>query len=156
MNEKQAEYLRKLSKTSTPFFPFDVIESKIMILLMERQILNNHPEDFPKDFREKLQKEGVEMGENLSFYAVQEIQDFYRQAYVLFKDKVNFPETAEIIKEFRGKVIAHIKTDSSSEIAEECIKIEEKYGFDKIYNEWQDFKNRLYADINSGKLNLPK
>ena len=156
MDEKQAEYLRKLSEINTPLFPFDVIESKIKILLMDRDILNKHPEDFPKEFREKLQKEGVEMGENLSFYTVQEIQDFYRQAYNLFKDKVLFPETAKIIQNFRGKVIAHIKTESSGEIAEECIRIEEEYGFDKIYAEWQGFKDNLYADIKSGKLKLPK
>jgi len=154
MDKKQAEYLKELSKVNTPLFPFDVIESKINLLLMDRDILNKHPEDFPKEFRERLQENGVEMAENLSFYAVQEIQDFYRKAYLLFKDKISFPETAEIVRDFRGKIIAHIKTESSSEIAEECIKIEEKYGFDKIYAEWNDFKNKLYADIKSGKLKL--
>lgn len=156
MDEKQAEYLNKLSKMSTPLFPFDVIESKIKLLQIDRDILNKHPEDFPKEFREELQENGVKMAENLSFYIIQEIQDFYRQAYILFRDKVNFPETAEVVKNFRGKVIAHIRTESSSEIANECILIENKYGFNKIYIEWQNFKEEIYKKISSGELTLKK
>ena len=156
MNKKQKEYLIEISKTNTPLFPFDVIESKIGLLLMDRQILNKHPEDFPKEFRERLQKQDVEMAENLSFYIVQEIQDFYRQAYVLFKNKLNFPKTAEVIREFRGKVIAHIKTKSSLEIAEKCMELEERHGFDNIYFEWQAFKDEIYKKIKSGELQLPK
>ena len=83
MDETQADYLKELAQTKTPLFPFDVIETKIWILRLYKEVLDKHPEDFPRAFRERLQEKHVPMGETLSFYIIQEIQDFYRQAHIL-------------------------------------------------------------------------
>ena len=147
VDKKQKEYLEELSNTNTPLFPFDVIESKIVILGLYKEVLNKHPEEFPEEFRKRLEEKNVLMGDTLNFYILQEIQDFYRQAYLKFKDKLEFPESAGEVKNFRGKIVAHIKTKTSGDIAKSCLEFEKKYGFSKIYLEWLDFKNNLYEEL---------
>lgn len=154
LDEKQAEYLRGLTKANTPNFPFDVIETKIVMLRRDMQILDKHPEDFIEELRKYLEERHIPLGDHLTFYVIQEIQDFYRLAREKFGDKITFPETFKDVQKFRGAVVAHIKVDSGSEIAEMCIELEKKGGFDKIYSDWQNFKTELYEKIKKKELIL--
>jgi len=155
MDKKQADYLRELTKTNTPLFPFDSITSKIWFLMRSIDVVSRHPEEFP-EITERLKLNSVPIGSFLTFYVVQEIQDFYRQAHLLFGDKVSMPETAAIVREIRGEIVAHIKTETSSQIAEKCIALEQKYGFGRIYADWEKFKEELFERIKSKELILPK
>lgn len=153
MNNSREE-LREATKKNTPLYPFDVIESKINLLVKDIDVLNNHAEDFNPDFIKRITELGAKVGDHLAFYIVQEIQDFYRQAYVRFEDTLTFPKSAEVVQELRHKVVAHIKQPTTAEIAELCITIQEKYGMETIYNEWIIFKQDIYEMIKNGKLKL--
>ena len=73
-----------------------------------------------------------------------------------FKEEMTFTETEEIIRKFRSKVIAHIKNENSSEIAKECMELEKKHGFVKIYSEWENFKSYIYTKIKEKKSSKKK
>ncbi|MAG61236.1 hypothetical protein CMI43_00215 [Candidatus Pacearchaeota archaeon] len=142
------------SGSSTPLFPFDFIDSKITLLLKSIKVINKHPGDVvPPERLEESKRIELEAGSFLTFYVVQEISDFYRLAHIKFKDKIELPKSAKVIKDFRGSTIAHIKLDKASDIGEECIDIE-MHGYDNILKEYEDFKKSLYKKIKDKELKL--
>ena len=132
--EKEDVIKKYFSKgSSTPLFPFDFIDSKITLLLKSIKLINKHPEDIvPENRVSELKETNVEAGSFLTFYVIQEIVDFYRHVFLKFKDKIDFPESAKAIREFRGSTIAHINHDKASDIGEECIFMELTYGYENI------------------------
>lgn len=154
INEAQKRSLKELSKKKTPLYPFDIIETKINLLRMDIRILNNHPDEFPKEFIERLKELTTNVGDHLIFYIFQEIQDFYRQSFRRFGNTIPFPESAGALKNLRHKNIAHMNAEESSEIANLCIKLEEEYGSEKIYSDWLKFKEELYEALKEGRIKL--
>lgn len=146
--EKQKESLRELAiQKKTIFYPFDIIEAKINLLKIDVAVVNNHPEEFPSELKKQIDKYNVRVGDHLLFYIIQEIQDFYRQAFKRLENPPAFPESAEIIRELRDKNISHLKAKDISEIATLCLELEERHGYEKIYFDWVDFRNKLYKLI---------
>ena len=139
---------------STPLFPFDWIDSKITLLRKAMDFLDEHPEALLKKEKLELIKGKAKAGGFLSFYLIQEIQDFYRQAHRRFEGKIDFPETSEPVKEFRNSAVAHINVEKASDIAIECILLQEIYGYENILNDYKNFKNELYSKFNSGELKI--
>ena len=79
---------------------------------------------------------------------------FYRQAYKRFGDKAGFPESADSVKELRDNIVGHLNCNNLQEILELCKRTGLKYSSDKIYSDWRDFKEQLYAKIKEGTLKL--
>lgn len=160
MDDSQKDSLRKSVRQKTPYYPFDSIESKINFLQADISAINKHSEEFNPNLIRKIEELGAKIGDHLIFYLIQEIQDFYRQAYKKFGKNISFPESAEIIRPLRDRAVAHMNAEDTSEIAELCIKLEERYGIpgkpasEFILEEWRNFKEQLYAKIKSGELSL--
>ena len=133
---------------STPLFPFDIIDSKIALLKKTMKLADDNPSKIvPKERIIELRRKKVKAGSFLTFYIIQEIVDFYRQAYLKFKDTIQYPESGKRLRKFRGKTIAHINHNKASDIGDECFRMELDYGYENLLIEYEDFKKIIYHKL---------
>ena len=131
-------------------YPFDLISKKVSNLKMFIEIINKHPKDLEKSYKNVVIKNQIEPAIQLYDYILLEIRNFYYAAYLRFGGDVKYPLSAEktgVVKIFRDNVVAHILAEDPQSIVEFYEKANE-YGFQKIYAEWVDFRDSLFAKIN--------
>lgn len=153
MNKKKisaGDYIRLNQQKTTKYFPFDIISRKISILRMFCEVIEKHPEDLERSYKKIVSEiENFECGDPLNDYILLEIKDFYRHAYLKFGDKIKFPSSSKYVEDFRNEIIGHLKKKNVREIGNHYIKINEEVGFKKIFNDWVDFRDKVFKKIDN-------
>lgn len=142
------KYISSLKKAKqSKYYPLDLISRKISLLTEAVDILGNHLEEFPEEWKTVFKKEDIKPGVWLNDYILLEIKDFYRNIYVKFKDEITFPETSEAVSDFRNEIVGHLKKKTQTELINHYILINIEPGFDKIVKEWKEFRDIVFKKI---------
>ncbi|MCX6800852.1 MAG: hypothetical protein NTZ73_01560 [Candidatus Diapherotrites archaeon] len=155
MNAVTERYLEKLKAVEqTKEFPFDLISKKVYLLLMFHNTINAKPSGLEKSYKEVIDKAGIkDYAPMLLDYALLEIRDFYKKAWLKFKESITYPKTHEKVQVFRDNVVGHLKEDVDLlDLLKEYSKINAEGGFQEIYNEWTIFRSMLFEKINAEKV----
>lgn len=151
-------YLNQLKSESAKnkYFPLDVISKKIGFLINFSELINKHPEELEKTYKLTIERENLRnYAIPLIDYMVLEIRDFYRNAYFIFETHKSltpprFPNSSDLVKEFRDKVVGHIeKKITQKELVEMYEKVNEYGGINKIFEEWQQFRDETFKWMNT-------
>jgi len=126
--------------------PFEWISKKINVLLMYAKIINKHPNDLEGSYKKIIFDKGIKPSEGLMEYIILEIAKFYELSYYTYKKEIEYPESSEVVRDFRNKVIVHI----SNKTHKKYIGFYQKFGetgMDKIFADYLIFKDLIFKKL---------
>lgn len=145
-HEKYLDYAEKIPVTKE--FPFDLISKKISFLIQAGDILDNHLEEFEESLKKVLKESKIlPSSAIICEYILLNINLFYEEAKRR-EINISFPETRASVERFRHNLLGHFQREDNKGIAQEY-KIINQDGFLKIYNEWIEFRDRVFECLNS-------
>jgi hypothetical protein len=144
-HKKYLEYAKKVPVTEE--FPFDLISKRISILLQAGEILDNHIEEFEASLKKVLKESKIPPSSAIIYdYILLNINLFYEEAE-LRKINVQLPPTRNSVERFRHNLLGHFQREDNIGITQEY-EIINQDGFLKIYNEWLEFRDKVFSSLN--------
>lgn len=144
---KREEYLENLKNLEhEEWYPFECISIRVRILEEFYTVINNHPDELSPAFQAIIKNWGMKPSQPLIDYLLLDIKNFYWLAHKKFGDTINYPESWKIVKNFRDKIINYFGIENPLELVGLHEEVN-SFGIDKIYSEYEEFKEYLRAKI---------